>query len=798
MSDEKKPAYNHRKKKAAIAVAGALIVATTIILLLPRTRVSETIQRQAAKIRRTEYIPRQQGEMEATAAYASQDSLYRLFRKRFRYHYQGVGRADFPDSSRLLMISEPPPYFEADSLNSIFKGFNIRVVRKKHRIGYDGHITDLLVTIENATEENMRKRIRKLSEALYYSDYKCPVIPLQRLETRQHFTRNKLDYRISLGEINQWFLEEPETFMLPDDTSRQLTIRELMAGKHYGIFFSNIPGFVAWILPKQSDLYDNRQHIRPFTLDADLILAAIADSSSLAIIGREREASLEELPPLQVETILLLASIRDKELSQSLDINDLMAGKMGNGRDWCPTYLSRKLENTEFGDLLTMTDIILKDWSESGTIQETYYRYPHPGYYPFPKPLFDFLGVHELVYNWNTEDVMYAIDTKGETLYALNRTGALPVSYFLSQERSTSAGHAHERKAYAYFATCGNTDLARVVQYTALYQLFIDNGIRHEGMRDYAPKNKPYLLSGPVRRLLGQISALSEEEILSIADSVTRCQFEGFHHKEIEKQLEAAENRYGFKYSDEQKEEIRQRFFQDQKNALQQQFHQVRRLLSSLSDEERTKLVRYLAYPRGTSIRDAESYRIYQQAQTVRKLPHMLGKNHLRLIGTELEEVRNSYCAQLANASAPYLKTPSCVVTYHDFFTTGGHNLSSKISRVHSMSGYRHAPKEDADEYYPAPQPDKAGTAPDKTPSVPDKATPPATKNNTTTPDKATATPKKSTTSQNKTATTPKSSSAAPGKPAAKTAITPTATSKNGVRSRSSVIPAQARAHRGL
>jgi hypothetical protein len=96
--------------------------------------------------------------------------------------------------------------------------------------------------------------------------------------------------------------------------------------------------------------------------------------------------------------------------NQNVYINDLLAGKMEDGKDWCPTYLTSELENTEFGDLLTITDILLKDWSESGTIQEMYYRYPEPAYYPFRKPLFRLLGLNELVYNWNTADVMYAID----------------------------------------------------------------------------------------------------------------------------------------------------------------------------------------------------------------------------------------------------------------------------------------------------------------------------------------------------------------------------------------------------
>ncbi|MEG1556531.1 MAG: hypothetical protein RR356_07395, partial [Bacteroidales bacterium] len=234
------------------------------------------------------------------------------------------------------------------------------------------------------------------------------------------------------------------------------------------------------------------EYIRQFTLDADLILGALADSSTLVIIGREREVPLNELPPLYVETILLLASVTEKELSQSLDINDFLAGKMNNGKDWCPTYLSKELENTEFGNLMTLTDILLKDWSERGTIEEAYYRYPKPGYYPFDKPLFRKLGLHELVYNWNTANAMYAIDLNGTTLYTLNRTGSLPVSYFNSQESSTSIGYQYEQQAYHYFATLNNPDLVRVVQYTALYQLFMDNEITFSGnTHSVYPKNKP-------------------------------------------------------------------------------------------------------------------------------------------------------------------------------------------------------------------------------------------------------------------------------------------------------------------
>ena len=235
-------------------------------------------------------------------------------------------------------------------------------------------------------------------------------------------------------------MEDQEPFINLKDTTQEYTIQTLFKNDKGGVYFSKEPGFVAWVIPKKSDLDKYKQHIRQFTLDADLILGALADTATLVIIGRERESSLEELPPLQVETILLLASITEKELSQSLDVNDFLAGKMNNGRDWCPTYLSKELEHTEFGSLMTLTDILLKDWSEKGTIREYNYRYPHPSYYPFKEPLFRMLGLNELVYNWNTANALFAIDMEPATIYTLNRTGSLPVSYFNSPNRGEALG----------------------------------------------------------------------------------------------------------------------------------------------------------------------------------------------------------------------------------------------------------------------------------------------------------------------------------------------------------------------
>ena len=715
----------HKLTRWLIAIA-AIGVA---VLLLLRTGVGESVKRQSARLFEYEYIPNQNVDIDRCEAAGMADSIYKDFRKKYRFHYQTVGMASFSDSSRMILLSDIP--FETDSIAPIFAEFTHKTEQRKHPIGYDGYVTDVLILLGNATQENCDRLIRRLNKELFFSEYKPTVMKLPAEEKRQYFAKENIDYQITLEEFNTWFMEEGEGFIHLDDTNTVLTISDIFARKARGVFFSQQPGFVAWALAKNADLLgygqgartpvegqgartpvdgqdartpndgqDALAPIRQFTLDADLILGALADSSTLVIIGRERQSPLYELPPLQIETILLLASTTEKELSQSLDINDLMAGKMNNGRDWCPTYLSRELENTEFGDLMTITDVLLKDWSEHGTIQEGYYRYPEPGYYPFDKPLFKKLGLNELVYNWNTAGAMYAIDREGYTIYTLGRTGSLPVSYFNSQERSQSIGYRYESQAYHYFATLGNTDLARVVQYTALYQLFIDNNISYSGNTYPSfPKNKPFLLYKPTSELLDKIRQLSTEEIGRLADSLSQRSFMNYQKAHVDKQLRENEQRYNMSYSEEHIDAIYRNVHRDTKAGIGRSIQEVKDMLGGLSEEQFKQLARYLSYPRGVKIRDRESYNTMLRGRRVNMLMREVGKNNLDLLsrpdgsnifkdGMDLKDVKNWYAANLKGNAGRYMKTSSLIITYADLLTTGGHNLSSRISRVKSMTNY--------------------------------------------------------------------------------------------------------------
>lgn len=718
-----------QRQKAFVRLIAIVAIGVAVVWILSRTGVGESVKRESARLFDYEYIPNQQVDIDRCEAAGLADSIYKDFRKKYRFHYQGIGMATFSDSSRMILLSDIPPHFETDSIAPIFAEFTHKSAQRKHPIGYDGYTTDLLILLGNATQQNCDRLIRRLNKELFFSEYKPTVMTLPAEEKRQYFAQENIDYQITLNEFNTWFMEDGEGFIHLDDTDKVMSISNLFAAKARGVYFSQQPGFVAWAVAKNADIAAQVGDIRQFTLDADLILGALADSSTLVIIGRERQSPLNELPPLQIESILLLASTTEKELSQSLDINDLMAGKMNNGRDWCPTYLSRELENTEFGDLMTITDVLLKDWSERGTIQEGYYRYPEPGYYPFDKPLFKKLGLNELVYNWNTAGAMYAIDREGYTIYTLGRTGSLPVSYFNSQERSQSIGYRYESQAYHYFATLGNTDLARVVQYTALYQLFIDNNISYSG-NTYAsfPKNKPFMLYKPTVELLDKIRQLSDEEVGLLADSLSRRSFVLFQKAEVDKHLHENEQRHNMSYSEENIDAIYRNVHHDTKAGLGRSLQEVKNMLNSLTEEQYKQLARYLSYPRGVKIHDRESYNTMLRGRRVNMLMREVGKNNLDLLSRpdksnifkdqmDLKDVKDWYAANLKGNAGRYLKTSSLIISYADLLTTGGHNLSSRISRVNSMTNYKRNRGNDAPtnyEHSPSHSPDLKENPDDK------------------------------------------------------------------------------------
>ncbi len=302
-----------RKSKITILWIAEIAVVTAItVICLSRTGVGESVKRESARLFDYEYIPNQNVDIDRCEAAGLADSIYKDFRKKYRFHYQGMGMASFGDSSRMILLSDIPPHFETDSIAPIFAEFTHKTELRKHAIGYDGYTTDVIILLGNATQENCDRLLKRLNKELFFSEYKPTVTTLPAEEKRRYFAKESIDYQITLNEFNTWFMEEGEGFIHLDDTSKVMTVSDLFAAKARGVYFSQQPGFVAWAVAKNADIAAQVGEIRQFTLDADLILGALADSSTLVIIGRERQSPLYELPPLQIESILLLASTTEK------------------------------------------------------------------------------------------------------------------------------------------------------------------------------------------------------------------------------------------------------------------------------------------------------------------------------------------------------------------------------------------------------------------------------------------------------------------------------------------------------
>ena len=149
----------------------------------------------------------------------------------------------------------------------------------------------------------------------------------------------------------------------------------------------------------------------------------------------------------------------------------------------------------------------------------------------------------------------------------------------------------------------------------------------------------------------------------------------------------------------------------------------MKAMLKSLTEEQYTQLARYLSYPRGVRIRDRESYNTMLQGRRVNQLMREVGKNNLDLLGMDLKDVKNRFAASLSGNSGRYMKTSSLIITYADLLTTGGHNLSSKISRVNSMTNY----KRSRGSYTPTDYDKPADTEPVVSENKPTTSTPTST-----------------------------------------------------------------------
>lgn len=445
-----------------------------------------------------------------------QDREWGDFRTAFPYHMQVVAVSEpYDDGTRTLIVSEPPPHVTLEKLKEVDPAALATAEVKTHTIGHDGWVKDVVFHL-SADQQALTRLVASLSRCLYDTDYKsyCLHLPINVDSLR---TKYPLDLRVGPAELNTWM----NGAFVPLHGGEAVALKDMTDGKG-GVFVSSTPGLIAWVIPFGARLEDCRADARRFALDSDLILGGIKTANkAVVVIGRERVAPVDVMPPLRAETIVLLASAKTDSLSQSYERNAFFAGKFRGPWDWAPAYLSPALIDTEYGSLLNIADQLLKSWTQHGEVRYQNFPYPDPPRYPFDKALLRVLKASSLLFNWNTTGVGFVVTMDDRQVYGLNRTGALSVIY-RPDEKEGDDGSIHgdiervkkaEEDGYNYFATLNDPLLARVVQYTALYQLFFQLEVTAT-----KPKSAPAVDTRPliVKRLGSAVQALMEADDAAI------------------------------------------------------------------------------------------------------------------------------------------------------------------------------------------------------------------------------------------------------------------------------------------
>jgi hypothetical protein len=437
----------------------------------------------------------------------------------------------------------------------------------------------------------------------------------------------------------------PETKFSSLFGGKPLDCASILNQHRNGVFLSTKPGLVLWSFSSTTPLDSRAIEIREFALDSDLVLGAVSSGGQIAIIARERSTPVTLLPPLRTETILQLAGAKEDELSQSYERKNPFSGRYDEvGRlDWAPIYLSPRLIDTEYGSLLNITDQLLKGWSTHDTVQYVNFPYPKPSSYPFEKDLMGLLGTKELTYNWNTKGTGYVTRTGDFEVYALNKTGSLPIDYLARGKPDVQQA---EDRAYDYYSTMSDPNLIRVVQYAAIYQIFHHYSVVASEHLQPAPQPAASPLVEPIRNLLNQLPDLIDANVGRVRNEELRLQFVNTRND-------------------------------------------LRRLSDNdPSGELRNKLVQALATRDGFSA--IESLPRSQQ-QFLFSLMSEIQENSKYMVSPLSRDGLRLRFASIAGArESRWIHTPSIVESRGTAEVEGGHNLSSEVTNFIADSSVAH------------------------------------------------------------------------------------------------------------
>jgi hypothetical protein len=599
----------------------------------------------------------------------------------YPYHLQTVALSPrFRSGCRALIIAEPPPAITLQSLQAVAPQLLATSETLQHQIGYDGWTRDVVVTLPPVEDAELKELVAALHETLFGTTYRMQALDTSAPAPRYDAKTAALDVAVGPGDLNRWLLEGSGRFT-PILGGEPAPFKDLLSTEEPDVYVDAANGLVAWIIPRKHDIAQMEGLFRQFTLESDVIVGAVASSTTVAIVARQRVVDPRLFQPLRFETVSLLAAANKEGLGQSYDRNHTLAGRIDRTRDWAPIFLSPELLDTEYGSLLDIADQFLKSWSMNGKVKYINFKYPDPPQWAFPAPVFLIAKAASLRFNWNTTNVGAVVDVSGLDVFWIRRTGALNVSYFPDEVEGEApadpsvATRALEEKAYQFFTKTQTPMLARVVQYNALYQIFI--------RFDLTSSQKLATEADPQAMRPLKIAAIGALKLLRDADEPTlRRRLEGFvrdneqHirtliHREILKLVQAYP---GADISPDHLDELERQSLAEQNVAgkIMDEVRQLSATIRSLDYQEFNELVGLLGAPREAKDIRESVFRVYKQIKEAEPMFARFAN----------PQIYKEFAATIQPKSETWIHTPSIVISWSEINAVGGHELSPKIATL--------------------------------------------------------------------------------------------------------------------
>jgi hypothetical protein len=415
------------------------------------------------------------------------EQTWREFRAIHPFGFQTVGLKHKGDTC-IFVISEPAEWVKTEDLVALFTKHDGHLIECIQPYGYDGELHDFVGCLRKDSI-NSRLFRGELFNLLYFTDYKAFYTNLDHPAKHTYFSDKKINYNIESFKLRMLLLDE----RFKVSSKKSLNISELMKSKTSSnkLYISEKRGFVIWVLDSIGVSRTDSVFLktaRKFALDTDLILGSVFGDGKVAIIGREREVSVNILPPLRSETIRQLLGCYTQPLDPLqmrmmsmidgpndftfnnhpwLIFNSLETDSVKPDIYYAPVSMSNNVCNTELGNLMYLTDIILKSWCENGKVKDTFVNYPLPqSYSSYPNGVTHELGDSLIVY-WRISDFLF-----DPFIY---KTGSCfpEISSFTKRDSIKNAKEIEVScSLYSYFASQQCIDLVRIKQYSLLLNAF--------------------------------------------------------------------------------------------------------------------------------------------------------------------------------------------------------------------------------------------------------------------------------------------------------------------------------------